>query len=133
MKSLWGQGSKYLRVSRRSIDISPRLAKLLLVLILLMICIIFISGNVGLWNLWRAQKEIKDLNARIDMLERRNTLLSVEIDRLKNDPYAVERILREKYGYVRDGDKVYRLTPFSNEDRTTAESPSFLDTESEKP
>jgi cell division protein FtsB len=133
MKSLWGQSSKYLRVSRRSIDISPKMAKLLLILILLMISIIFISGNVGLWNLWRAQNEIKDLHARITTLEEKNALLSVEIERLKSDPYSIERILREKYGYLRDGDKVYRLTPFSSSGRTALESPSFLDTESEKP
>ena len=121
MKSMWGQGSRYLRVTRKSIDVSPKVAKLLLVSVIVLICIIFISGNVGLWNLWRAQKEIKELSDRIEMLEKRNALLSVEIERLKSDPYTVEKILREKYGYVRDGDKVYRLTPFSEE------TPSLLD------
>ncbi len=127
MKSLWGQGNKYLRVTRKSIDVSPKVAKLLLVLVIVLISFIFISGNVGLWNLWRAQKEIKELSDRIEMLEKRNALLSVEIERLKSDPYSVEKILREKYGYVRDGDKVYRLTPFSEE------APSLLDTEAGKP
>jgi cell division protein FtsB len=130
MKSLWGQGTRYLRVTRRSIDISPKVAKLLVALLIVLISFIFISGNVGLWNLWRAQKEIKELSDRIEMLEKRNTLLSVEIERLKSDPYTVEKILREKYGYVRDGDKVYRLTPFSDEG---IEAPSLLDTKPEKP
>ena len=130
MKSLWGQGTRYLRVTRRSIDVSPKVAKLLLALVIVLISFIFISGNVGLWNLWRAQKEIKELSERIEMLEQRNTLLSVEIERLKSDPYTVEKILREKYGYVRDGDRVYRLTPFSGEGGGT---PSLLDTKPEKP
>ncbi len=130
MKSLWGQGGRYLRVTRKSIDVSPKVAKMLLVLVIVLISFIFISGNVGLWNLWRAQKEIKELSDRIEMLEKRNMLLSVEIERLKSDPYTVEKILREKYGYVRDGDKVYRLTPFSEEG---AEAPSLLDTGAEKP
>jgi len=133
MKSLWGQGTKYLRVTRRSIDVSPKVAKLLLVLVIVLISIIFISGNVGLWNLWRAQKEIKDLSDRIEMLEKRNALLSVEIERLKSDPYTVEKILREKYGYVRDGDKVYRLTPFSDASGRGGEAPSLLDMKQEKP
>jgi cell division protein FtsB len=124
MKSLWGQGTRYLRVTRKSIDVSPRVVKLLLGFVIVLISFIFISGNVGLWNLWRAQKEIKELSDRIEMLEKRNALLSVEIERLKSDPYTVEKILREKYGYVRDGDKVYRLTPFSEED---TEAPSLLD------
>jgi len=130
VKSLWGQGTRYLRVTRKSIDISPKVAKLLLVLVVVLISFIFISGNVGLWNLWRAQKEIKELSERIEMLEKRNTLLSVEIERLKSDPYTVEKILREKYGYVRDGDRVYRLTPFSGDDGGT---PSLLDTKPENP
>ena len=129
MKSLWGQGTRYLRVTRRSIDVSPKVAKLLLVFVIVLISFIFISGNVGLWNLWRAQKEIKDLSDRIEMLEKRNALLSVEIERLKSDPYTVEKILREKYGYVRDGDKVYRLTPFSDDGGREIEAPSLLDTE----
>jgi cell division protein FtsB len=133
MKSLWGQGTRYLRVTRRSIDVSPKVAKLLLALVIVLISIIFISGNVGLWNLWRAQKEIKDLSDRIEMLEKRNALLSVEIERLKSDPYTVEKILREKYGYVRDGDKVYRLTPFSDDGARGIDAPSLLDTRSENP
>lgn len=133
MKSLWGQGTRYLRVTRRSIDVSPKVAKLLLVLVIVLISFIFISGNVGLWNLWRAQKEIKDLSDRIELLEKRNALLSVEIERLKSDPYTVEKILREKYGYVRDGDKVYRLTPFSDDGGRGSETPSLLDTRREKP
>ena len=128
MKSLWGQGTRYLRVTRRSIDVSPKVAKMLLVLVIVLISFIFISGNVGLWNLWRAQKEIKDLSDRIEMLEKRNTLLSIEIERLKSDPYSVEKILREKYGYVRDGDKVYRLTPFSDDGGRGIGTPSLLDT-----
>jgi cell division protein FtsB len=130
MKSLWGQGTRYLRVTRKSIDVSPRVVKLLLGFVIVLISFIFISGNVGLWNLWRAQKEIKELSDRIEMLEKRNARLSVEIERLKSDPYTVEKILREKYGYVRDGDKVYRLTPFSEED---TEAPSLLDIGAEKP
>jgi cell division protein FtsB len=130
MKSLWGQGTRYLRVTRRPIDVSPKVAKLLVAFVIVLISFIFISGNVGLWNLWRAQKEIKELSDRIEMLEKRNTLLSVEIERLKSDPYTVEKILREKYGYVRNGDKVYRLTPFSDDG---TEAPSLLDTGPKKP
>ena len=83
MKSLWGQGNKYLRISRKSIDVSPKLAKLLFVMIFILIGIFFVTGNVGLWNLWRAQKEIKGLQAKIDLLEKKNAYLSVEIEGLE--------------------------------------------------
>ena len=133
MKSLWGQGNKYLRISRKSIDVSPKLAKLLLVLILILIGIFFVTGNVGLWNLWRAQKEIKGLQARIDLLEKRNTYLSVEIEQLKTDPYAVEKILREKFMYIRPGDRVYRFKPSQEDEFDNESESSFLDTADENP
>jgi cell division protein FtsB len=133
MKSLWGQGNKYLRISRRSIDVSPKLAKLLLILIFILIGIFFVTGNVGLWNLWRAQKEIKGLQARIDLLEKRNTYLSVEIEQLKTDPYAVEKILREKFMYIRPGDKVYRFKPSQEDEFDNESESSFLDTTDENP
>ena len=133
MKSLWGQSSKYLRISRRSIDVSPKLARLLLILIFILIGIFFVTGNVGLWNLWRAQKEIKDLQAKIDLLEKKNAYLSVEIERLKTDPYAVEKILREKFMYIRPGDKVYRLKPSDEEGPETENESSLLDTTDENP
>jgi cell division protein FtsB len=133
MKSLWGQGSRYLRISRRSVDVSPKLARLLFILIFVLIGIFFVTGNVGLWNLWRAQKELKELQAKIDLLEKRNAYLSVEIERLKTDPYAVEKILREKYMYIRPGDKVYRFKPSSEDDSADKNGPSFLDTADENP
>ena len=133
MKSLWGQGNRYLRISRRSIDVSPKLAKLMLVLIFILIGIFFVTGNVGLWNLWRAQKEIKGLQARIDLLEKRNTYLSVEIEQLKTDPYAVEKILREKFMYIRPGDKVYRFKPSQEDEFDNENESSFLDTADENP
>ncbi len=133
MKSLWGQGDKYLRISRRSIDVSPKLARLLLILIFILIGIFFVTGNVGLWNLWRAQKEIKGLQARIDLLEKRNTYLSVEIEQLKTDPYAVEKILREKFMYIRPGDKVYRFKPSQEDEFDNDGESSFLDTADENP
>ncbi len=133
MKSLWGQGNKYLRISRRSIDVSPKLAKLLLILIFILIGIFFVTGNVGLWNLWRAQKEIKDLQAKIELLEKRNAYLSVEIERLKTDPFAVEKILREKFMYIRPGEKVYRLKPTQEDEFGNQSEPTFLDTADENP
>lgn len=133
MKSLWGQGNKYLRISRRSIDVSPKLAKLLLILIFILIGIFFVTGNVGLWNLWRAQKEIKDLQAKIELLEKRNAYLSVEIERLKTDPFAVEKILREKFMYIRPGEKVYRLKPTQEDEFDNQSEPTFLDTADENP
>ena len=108
MKSLWGQGTRYLRV-RRAVDMSPRVARALLIAVLVLIGLIFVVGDVGLLKLWGAQRQMKNLRTKIDELEGRNALLGAEIERLKYDDFTIEKVAREQYGYLKPGDKVYRI------------------------
>jgi cell division protein FtsB len=108
MKSLWGQGTRYLRV-RRAVDMSPGVARALLIAVLVLIGLIFVVGDVGLLKLWGAQRQMKNLRAKIDALEGRNALLGAEIERLKYDDFTIEKVAREQYGYLKPGDKVYRI------------------------
>jgi cell division protein FtsB len=108
MKSLWGQGTRYLRV-RRAVDMSPGVARALLIAVLVLIGLIFVVGDVGLLKLWGAQRQMKNLRAKIDELEGRNALLGAEIERLKYDDFTIEKVAREQYGYLKPGDKVYRI------------------------
>jgi len=117
MKSLWGQGPQYLRV-RRSIDLSPRFARGLIVAVFVFIGLIFIAGDVGLWKLWVAQKQMRTLNEKIAELERSNELLTAEIGYLKTDAFTIEKVARERYGYLKPGDRVYRIiVPRESSDR----------------
>jgi cell division protein FtsB len=132
MKSLWGQGSRYLRV-RRTVDVSPRFARAMLVAALALVALIFIAGDVGLWRLWVAQRDMAQLEAKIAELETRNALLGAEIERLQSDPFAIEKVAREKYGYLRDGDRVYRIvTPESLPEKAPVRR-SALDRNARKP
>jgi cell division protein FtsB len=134
MKSLWGPGSgaKYLRI-RRAVDISPAFARVLLIAVLLIIGFIFIAGDVGLLKVWGAQRQVQNLRSKISDLERRNALLSAEIDRLKSDSFTIEKVAREKYGYLRPGDKVYRIVPIPEKPEKGIIAPGALDMESAKP
>ncbi len=123
MKSLWGPSPQYLRV-RRSVDITPRFARALLVAAGVLILVIFFAGDVGLYKLWTAQKQMKTLEAKIAGLEKENAQLGAEIELLKGDSFTIEKIAREKYGYLRPGDKVYRIiTTPDNSDRPKASRP----------
>ena len=109
MKSLWGQGDKCLRIRRTSIDVSPGVARALVIGLIVVVAVIFIAGDVGLWNLWRAQKELDIVQSDISMLEGDISYLKRNIDDLENDPFAIEKVAREQYGYMRPGERVYRI------------------------
>ncbi|RJR27502.1 MAG: septum formation initiator family protein [Candidatus Latescibacterota bacterium] len=132
MKSLWGQGSRYLRV-RRSVDVSPRFARAMLVAVVALVALIFIAGDVGLWRLWSAQRDMAQIKARIAELETRNALLDAEIARLQSDAFAIEKVAREKYGYLREGDRVYRIVTPEALPEKAPDRRSALDRSGRKP
>ena len=133
MKSLWGQGgTRYLRV-RRSMDVSPRVARVLLIALVGLIGLIFVVGDVGLWKLWGAQRQMKNLEAKIIELEKKNALLSAEIEYLKDDPFTIEKVAREKYGYLRPGERVYRIVTIPEDLEKNAIAPGALDMQGGKP
>jgi cell division protein FtsB len=127
MKCLWGQGNRYLRVTRKRVDISPKLARIILTGLFVIIGIVFVLSDVGLLNLWKAQKRIETLRSQIGDLEKRNIAIQEEIDRLMTDPFTIEKVARERYGYLRPGDKVYRIITFPVEENGETFIPSSLD------
>ena len=48
---------------------------------------------------------------KISVLQKRNRELEEEQRRLIEDPVYLERVARERMGLLREGERVYRLTP----------------------
>ena len=91
-----------------------------------LIIMLFTIGDVGFINLWKAQKKLDTMNNEIEILEKETKLLEQNNENLKNDPFALEKIAREKYGYIKPGDKVFRIKVIT--DKKNEESlPSLLD------
>jgi cell division protein FtsB len=134
MKSLWGPGvgAKYLRV-RRTVDISPMFARALLFAVLVIIGFIFIAGDVGLLKVWGAQRQMQNLRSKITELEGKNALLSAEIDHLRSDSFTIEKVAREKYGYLKPGDMVYRIVPIPERMEKGTIAPGAIDRGRAKP
>ena len=127
MKCLWGQGNRYLRVKRKRVEISPKTARIILGAMLGLITMVFVLSDVGLLNLWKAQKRIENLRGQIDDLEEKNIAMQDEINMLKNDPFTIEKAARERYGYLKPGDRVYRIITLPVWDEDAAAIPSSLD------
>jgi cell division protein FtsB len=49
------------------------------------------------------------LDRRIQELEHNATVLDAEIARLESDDFYIEKTGRERYGYIKPGDKVYKI------------------------
>ena len=127
MKSIWGQSERYLRINRASIDVSPGIARMLVIGLIVLVTAIFVAGDVGLWNLWRAQKTLDVLEDDISALESEISCMRKDIGELESDPFAIERVAREKYGYMRYGERVYRIITLSPIDKTGRRVPTVLD------
>lgn len=127
MKSLWGQGEKYLRIHRSSIDVSPGIARALVIGLIVLVAAIFIAGDVGLWNLWNAQKALDTVEGDISGLQNEISYLKTNIGDLETDPFAVEKVAREKYGYMKPGERVYRIITLPPYDKNGRKIPTVLD------
>ena len=54
-------------------------------------------------------KDVRTVNASIATVEKENKLLMSEIDRLQKDDQYLENVVRTRYGFVREGEKLYRI------------------------
>lgn len=68
-----------------------------------------VFGSHGLLAMRRTQKQIDALHGELDRLNKENKNLSVEVQALKSDPKAVERIAREEMGLARPGEMIFKI------------------------
>ena len=68
-------------------------------------------GTGSISELQRLTDELQKQEAENQRLESRNDDLVSEVNALKNDPEAIEELLRSRFGYVKDGEVFIRLVP----------------------
>lgn len=69
------------------------------------------NGNHGLSTWYQQKNQEKQLNQEIQSLQQENGHLRQHVDRLKNDPNAIEHEAREKLHYAKPGEVIYTLPP----------------------
>ena len=68
--------------------------------------IIFIP-QTGIYGFIKQKQELTRLQQKTVRLQEENIALAKEIDRLQNDPSYLEKIAREKYGLLKENERVY--------------------------
>ena len=77
-------------------------------LLLALVFVIFFSEN-GIFDYVKLRQQIDIVDRSIKQLEDENVVLKGKIDRIRTDDRYLEDVAREKYGFIRDGEKVYRI------------------------
>jgi cell division protein FtsB len=80
----------------------------LLALLLALVFVVLFSDN-GVLDYVRLKRQITVVDASIKRLEDENVVLKGKINRMQSDDRYLEDLAREKYGFIREGEKVYRI------------------------
>ena len=84
-------------------------ARQILGLALLALLVHDIFGAHGFVAMRRTQKEIDQIRDQIGKLNAENKSLAGQVNSLKSDPKAIERIAREDMGLARPGEMIFKL------------------------
>lgn len=84
-------------------------ARSILGLALLLLAIHDVFGSHGLLAMRRTQMQMQELRGQVDRLHQENSDLNKQVQALRTDPKAVERIAREEMGLARPGEMIFKL------------------------
>ena len=73
-------------------------------------------GDSGLFSILRMKNMKGALQDEISALEAQRDSAAVYNDELRNDPETVERVAREEYGMIKDGETCYRVVLDENDE-----------------
>ena len=78
------------------------------------------GGEYSLLEAGRARTQLADKRAELREALQRNDSLSARIDSLRHHDEALERFAREQYGFIREGEYLYRISEGPAADETEA-------------
>jgi cell division protein FtsB len=80
-----------------------------------------IFGQNGLTVYQQKRQDAQTLDRQLHSLQRENDLLKGHVDRLQNDPNAIEHQAREELHYTRPGEVIYSLPASAGSSTTPIE------------
>ncbi len=90
---------------------SRRTKRWVWILAVVVILFFLVFNNHGLLRLYRIQSESRQVEEEIALLQARAAELYQEVASLENDMAYIERLAREKYRMVRQGEQLFRVMP----------------------
>jgi cell division protein FtsB len=96
-------------VAKSLYRVRRRLATGLAVVLAIFLGFHVMFGRNGVNSYEQKRTEDRDLKKQIDALQQENSRLNEHVDRLKNDPDAIEHEARERLHYARPGEVIYTL------------------------
>jgi cell division protein FtsB len=97
------------RFYHNQVVVSAPVRRFLLFVLLAGIVYAFVLGDGGVIRIAMLRHDRANLDGRIRELDHNASVLETEIARLDSDPFYIEKTGRERYGYIKPGDKVYKI------------------------
>ena len=88
---------------------NKKLSAILAAALVILLYVLF--NNQGVLQRVRLEREKKEMLQKIQQAEQEQKQLQDQSKALDGDKKAVEKVAREKYGMVREGEKVYHVAP----------------------
>lgn len=67
------------------------------------------AGEHSAMDAWRIRRQRKRIEAELERYRMEAKRLQAVVDSLENIPYAIERVARERYGMIRDCERLIRF------------------------
>jgi cell division protein FtsB len=74
------------------------------------------GGDHGYFEVRRLERQRTHEQVRLNALQQELEQLQLRTDSLVKDPAALERLARERYGLIRDGERLYRFVDSAGAD-----------------
>lgn len=69
----------------------------------------FLFAEGGLISFIKVKKEIRAAQSAMKTLDKENAFLRSEIEKLQKDDAYLEEVARKKHGFLREGERLYRI------------------------
>jgi cell division protein FtsL len=85
-----------------------------------------VFGTHGVLAMRRAQREAASVQQEIDQINEENRQLQKNVQSLKTDPEAIERIAREEMGLARPGEYIFKIPARSDNPAVPSANPPAI-------